>query len=194
MAVVQRAAQIQKKRGNATQEDQTDGDDQAEENDDSDSEDSADVENATTAGPPPLALAAGPQPGDELESLTPQGKVDKARQQLQDNLRRQAEIAAAIAEQGNDTDFDRRGDEQAGTLAAETQTKALASVLGTMRKEMRKFASPFYMEHLITEQRQLKATELQLEAALEKAEANLQGRMMESNFQPSSALRAKAWS
>jgi len=95
-----------------------------------------------------------------------------------------AAIAAAIADQGNDTDFDRRVDEQASQLGNETETKALATVLGSMRKEMRKFASPFYLEHLISEQRQLKASELELEADLQNAEAGLQGHVMESHFNP----------
>lgn len=167
-----------------------DDDEEDDEEDDGDDEegDDDDEEAAAPSAPAPVVVTAAPKPkpGQEMESLTPAGKVTKARNRLQDNLKRQAEIAAEIAlYQGESTQalFDSKVDAEAKTVAGETQTKALASVLGSMRKEMRKFAAPFYLEHLVDEQRQLKAAELQLEAELDSAQGKT-GKMMESLFRP----------
>lgn len=105
------------------------------------------------------------------EQVTPLGRVAKTRQRLQDNLYKQAKISTLIAEFENETDFQSRVDAGAERLATETKAHALADMLGGMRKELRKFASPFYLEHLDSERRRLKSAEQVLQADYDAAQA-----------------------
>merc|ERR1711862_477492 len=73
----------------------------------------------------------------------------------------------------NETGFQERVDSDAAKIVAETQAKALASHLASMRKELHMFASPFYLEHLASERAKLRAKEKVLQAELETAEAGL---------------------
>lgn len=154
--------------------------------------------------PPAPAPTAPPKPavaGQIVESLTPEGKIRKAREALQENIRSQAEVAMDIAQFSGEAAaiaFDSNVDNETAHVANETQAKALAGLLGTMRKEMRKFASPFYLEHLISEQKLLKAAEIQLQANLDAALGRTvstgNGTMLESKLNGTGegqALRSK---
>lgn len=109
------------------------------------------------------------------ESLTPQGSLTKARQRMQDNLYQQTKINSLIWQMQNETTFQGQVDEEAKALASETQAQALATMLGGMRKEMRKFASPFFLEHLYSERQRLKEEEKELQVQLETAEGGMGG-------------------
>jgi hypothetical protein len=124
--------------------------------------------------------------GDTLESVygvgsgdmtgsvrTPEGYLTRARQRLQENLLQQARISALMQDMRNETGFQKRVDVDMTKLVAETQTSALAKMLGGMRKEMRQFARPFYLDHLDAEMRRLKAAECKLQEDLERAEAGM---------------------
>eukprot|EP00929_Paragymnodinium_shiwhaense_P032972 TRINITY_DN181_c0_g3_i1.p1 TRINITY_DN181_c0_g3~~TRINITY_DN181_c0_g3_i1.p1 ORF type:complete len:432 (+),score=130.84 TRINITY_DN181_c0_g3_i1:118-1296(+) len=105
------------------------------------------------------------------ESLSPQGRLIKARQRLQENLFQQTKVNTLIWEMQNETRFQSQVDAESMELRKETNAQALAMMLGGMRKEMRKFASPFYLEHLIGERNKLKKVEVVLQAELAEAEA-----------------------
>lgn len=102
--------------------------------------------------------------------FTPEGRLTKARQALQDNLRQQAKITALELDMQNETGFQKRVDQETQTLGGETQSPQLAAMLSGMRKEMRQFSRPFYLEHLISEQKRLKAEEATLQDDLAAAE------------------------
>jgi hypothetical protein len=106
----------------------------------------------------------------EIHAFTPQGRLTKARQRLQDNLMKQAKIAASIASMQNETGFQTKVDTESAALAAETQASSLATMLGGMRKEMRKFAAPFYLDNLSSERQKLQTAEVGLKADLAAAE------------------------
>lgn len=124
-------------------------------------------------------------PGQTLESnygpvgdstgyvSTPKGYRERARQRLQENLMQQARISALMQDMQNETGFQDRVSSDMNKLMAETQTSALAKMLGGMRKEMRQFSRPFYLEHLYGEMRRLKEAEKGLQADLEQAEGNM---------------------
>lgn len=153
---------------------------------------------AAPEAPPGLRLSAArkeqvprlkvvmPEKGDTLESVygvgsgdmlgsvrTPEGYLTRARQRLQENLLQQARISALMQDMRNETGFQKRVDTDMTKLVAETQTSALAKMLGGMRKEMRQFARPFYLDHLDAEMRRLKAAECKLQEDLERAEAGM---------------------
>eukprot|EP00929_Paragymnodinium_shiwhaense_P092056 TRINITY_DN5193_c0_g1_i1.p1 TRINITY_DN5193_c0_g1~~TRINITY_DN5193_c0_g1_i1.p1 ORF type:complete len:356 (+),score=125.49 TRINITY_DN5193_c0_g1_i1:121-1188(+) len=109
------------------------------------------------------------------ESLTPQGRLTKARQRLQDNIYQQTKINSLIWQMQNETAFQTQVDSEAAELASETQAQALARMLGGMRKEMRKFASPFFLDHLYSERKRLKEAEVTLQAELDASEGDLGG-------------------
>jgi len=155
----------------------------------------------TPPAPPPTPAPKPAVAGQIVESLTPEGKIRKAREALQENIRSQAEVAMDIAQFSGEAAaiaFDSNVDNETAHVANETQAKALAGLLGTMRKEMRKFASPFYLEHLISEQKLLKAAEIQLQANLDAALGRTvstgNGTMLESKLNGTGegqALRSK---
>lgn len=160
------------------------GKDDEGEKDDSDSDDKDDGNDDDTPEKPAVAAmpTAAPHesypypqpksisPGQQLESLTPQGKLAKARQRLQDNIIAQARIAKQMSELRNTTGFEKKVDAEADGVANETNATQLAKLLGGMRKEMRKFASPFYIEHLAAEREKLKSLEVGLQSDLSSAE------------------------
>lgn len=112
-----------------------------------------------------------PDPEQQVAAyFTPEGRLTKARQALQDNLRQQAKITAMELDMQNETGFQKRVDQETQTLGGETQSPQLAAMLSGMRKEMRQFSRPFYLEHLISEQKRLKAEEATLQDDLAAAE------------------------
>lgn len=119
-----------------------------------------------------VKTATAPVPGVTMESLTPDGKVRLAREALQENLRQQAdttvEISQFTGEESAET-FNSMVDKEAERVKKEAQSQALATMLGSMRKQMRQFAEPFYLQHLLTEQNRSKAAEQKLEANLNVA-------------------------
>lgn len=161
-----------------------DGEGGADDDDEKDDSDTDDKDDGNEAKKPAVAVmpTAAPHesypypqpksitPGQQLESLTPQGKLAKARQRLQDNIIAQAKIAKEMSELRNTTGFEKKVDAEADGVANETNATQLAKLLGGMRKEMRKFASPFYIEHLAAEREKLKSLEVGLQSDLSKAE------------------------
>jgi len=159
------------------------------EEEDSDDEDD-DEEDEKSTGAPGSVVTIEKNPGEKKtlhvtygvndgvlrgESLTPQGSLTKARQRLQDNLYQQTKINSLIWQMQNETTFQGQVDAEAQALASETQAQALATMLGGMRKEMRKFASPFFLDHLYSERQRLKEEETELQAQLETAEGGMGG-------------------
>eukprot|EP00929_Paragymnodinium_shiwhaense_P092057 TRINITY_DN5193_c0_g1_i2.p1 TRINITY_DN5193_c0_g1~~TRINITY_DN5193_c0_g1_i2.p1 ORF type:complete len:338 (+),score=121.95 TRINITY_DN5193_c0_g1_i2:121-1134(+) len=146
-----------------------DSDDGKDEDDDEEEED--DDKEKSTGSPGSLI----PMMTDPGESLTPQGRLTKARQRLQDNIYQQTKINSLIWQMQNETAFQTQVDSEAAELASETQAQALARMLGGMRKEMRKFASPFFLDHLYSERKRLKEAEVTLQAELDASEGDLGG-------------------
>jgi hypothetical protein len=151
-------------------EDGEDADD--EEDDDSDYDtDQADADYDTEQA----ATTAAPQHGEVLESYTPEGRYARARELLQENLKQQADNANLTVYLSNSTIYEARVDSEADQVADESGATALASLLGTVRKEMHKFAAPFYLQYLAREMQRLKAEEPQLQANVEAARVALYG-------------------
>lgn len=163
---------------------------EADKDEDSDEDDSDDDDDEKSTGSPGSVVTMEADPGEKKtlhvtygvndgilrgESLTPSGALTKARQQLQDNLYQQTKVNSLIWQMGNETAFQGQVDAEAKDLANETQAQALAMMLGGMRKEMRKFASPFFLDHLYSERKRLKAEEVELQAQLESSEAGMGG-------------------
>jgi len=96
-------------------------------------------------------------------------KIWDAEDKFQANLHEQESIEARVIDLENPNHFNRRIDSNVRKVANETQTKALAELLGDMYKEMRKFGSPFLLDHLKDREGVLKEREGELAVALADA-------------------------
>lgn len=73
-----------------------------------------------------------------------------------------AELNILIADIKNQEAFHKKVDEDVKQVSTETETQALGPFLGAMWKEMRMFASPFYLQHLEEEKAALQEREKKL--------------------------------
>eukprot|EP00927_Polykrikos_kofoidii_P050470 TRINITY_DN44387_c0_g1_i1.p1 TRINITY_DN44387_c0_g1~~TRINITY_DN44387_c0_g1_i1.p1 ORF type:complete len:246 (+),score=54.92 TRINITY_DN44387_c0_g1_i1:133-870(+) len=149
-------------------------------------------EDVDSATPDPTDTA--PAWGDKLEALTPIGEVLKAKRLLQENLVEQGRVASLMSVNHNESAFNRFVDTEAARVAAETNSQALAMMLGKMRKETRKFSAPFYLEWLAKKRTNLLAEEVTLKANLDVAQSKLKSgpqgwRVVESKFNKITTLR-----
>jgi hypothetical protein len=139
-----------------------DADEEYDENEEEEEADEAPVEAVSV-------VTAAPVHGDILESYTPEGRYRVAKEKLQLNLKQQADNARMTTYLINSSAYESRVDSEADAIAAESNATALAAMLATVRKEMHKFASPFYLQYLQSENKRLRAEEPELQAEVEAA-------------------------
>jgi len=89
--------------------------------------------------------------------------VSKASEELAANLHTQKELEQRVKYYADKTVSEQEIDASAKLVANETESVAMANMMGSMWKEMRMFDVPFYAEHVQKEIRQLKRDETKLE-------------------------------
>jgi len=183
--VLLEAKQVQKTRNSNDHEDDDDDDD-----DDSDDKEDSDEEEENSSKEDDKGEAKGKSghekqaaarhsedktdaEGQVLESVSLVGKVALARNKLQANRKKRAELTQMADELENTDTFQYKVDSRVKEIVNETQAPALGSFLGDMWKDIRRFASPFYVEHLEEEEKKLEKQEPALEEDLKKAESDL---------------------
>merc|ERR1719277_359593 len=106
---------------------------------------------------------------------------EKLRQQVVDthaalvkNMKRRGQIGIELRKLDDESSSKKDIDTSMQAVAQETNSKAMADLLGDMWREMRMFATPFYEERLDEELVNLEHQEPALEANYEKAKAALE--------------------
>jgi len=119
---------------------------------------------------------------DELEGKITPHAVEQARlsknvmmleQELHTNLQEQSELKQRIEYLSNESRSDQDIEASIEQVANETDSFAMANMMGRMWKEMRMFDVPMYAEHVAEKLRLLKKDQHKLEAKLAKAEEKL---------------------
>eukprot|EP00927_Polykrikos_kofoidii_P085902 TRINITY_DN946_c0_g1_i1.p1 TRINITY_DN946_c0_g1~~TRINITY_DN946_c0_g1_i1.p1 ORF type:complete len:303 (-),score=65.61 TRINITY_DN946_c0_g1_i1:110-1018(-) len=94
-----------------------------------------------------------------------------AKRLLEDNLIEQHRITSLINSYRDEATFNSYVNAESATVAAETKAQAFADMLGAMRKEMRRYSTPSYLEKLAEKRSKLQADETNLKAHFDAAQA-----------------------
>jgi Cys-rich protein (TIGR01571 family) len=141
--------------------------------DDDDDDDDDDEEDAPAAKT--VSLKAHSQAVDA--HAAEEAKLKKAlaakEEELASNLKEQAALKQDFAYLKDVAKSNSEIDAEAKVVANETDSKAMASMLGKMWKEMRMFEMPSYEKHVEAELRHLKLEEKRLEQDVEASQAKL---------------------
>lgn len=151
--------------GNTTNgEDDTDDDDDDDDSDD----DNDDSDNQSNSAAPKAADTARAQALKKAER-----KVQVAERALQENEAEQKMYSSEVKSLENQAARNLEVDKKMKLVANETNTPKLATFLGDMWKDMRKFAVPFYLEHIRNLTVGLKKQEKVLEKQYDEATEDL---------------------
>jgi len=176
------------------------GEDDDDDDDDDDSEDAAAPAGASPAAAAPAAAAPAAAAEPKLKTVTKkvsphaaekaklERSVAKVQEELAANLAEQKELKDKISHLSDESESDKEIDASAKLVANETDSKAMAGMLGTMWKEMRMFDVPFFTQHVQEEINHLPKDEQKLEDELEAA----QGRLIDAKKAWKAGKEAKA--
>jgi len=99
-------------------------------------------------------------------------EVDALKVELKDNKEEQDELNKRIKHLSDEAKSDQEIDSSAALVGNETQSPAMANMMGKMWKEMRMFNTPFYGEHVEEQVHHLKMTQHKLEAKIAAKEGH----------------------
>jgi len=102
-------------------------------------------------------------------------EVERLKHDLADNMHEQDELNDKVKHLSDEDKSDQEVDSSAALVSNETQSPAMAHMLGSMWKEMRMFETPSYAEHVEEEIRHLKHEQHELEAKLHKENEEHEG-------------------
>lgn len=140
--------------------------DDDDDDDDDDSDEDEDEEDASRTTYSPL------KPGTAYAKA---GRVVATRQLLKENQERRSRVQDLMSDLRDTDSFHDRVGQQVDKVADETKGKALPEALGKMWKEMRRYGTPFMLDHLQEKDRWLQKREPQLRQELDEAQAKLRG-------------------
>jgi len=157
--------------GDLTSKDESKQGDNNDDDDDDDDDDDEETAAAPAAAPKPApAPLANPHAAEEGRL---KAAVFKVEQELAANLAKQAELKHKVKYLSDSSKSSGEIDASSKSVANETESIAMATMLGKMWKEMRMFELPMYTEHVNKELRELKHSERRTEAKLVAAQAKL---------------------
>lgn len=148
--------------------DDADKADSADDTDDDDDDD--DDTSAGAAGP----AAANPPKADDVRVKKAERQAQEAKWALEQNQLQQKMYNEEVEDLENKELHNLEVDQKTKLVANETGTPKLASFLGDMWKDMRKFQVPFYIEHLLSLMVNLGKEEKGLKKRYEAAQENLE--------------------
>jgi len=121
-------------------------------------------------------------------------EVDHLKHELAENMKEQLELQDKIKHLSDETQSHKEIDAASGLVAKETESPAMANMLGKMWKDMRMFETPFYAEHVEEELHHLKAEQHSFEAKLaaEQTKASISMEESESDEHESKKEQKKA--
>jgi len=93
-------------------------------------------------------------------------EVDRVKHELAENMEKQLALQDKINHLSDESRSEQEIDASAGLVGKETESPAMANMLGKMWKEMRMFETPFYGEHVEEEVHHLKHEQHAIEAKL----------------------------
>jgi len=160
----------------------------------------------SAAPSPPAPVVAGPEMNNQAAPQTEVAAMNfqapSAAQpnavkpdELAANLKQQKELEKRIKVLSNQSASDKQIEDEAATVAKQTESKALAEMLSKMWKDMRTFGAPAYTKHAEDELAQLKIKEKQLENhyALKKDSAKPKSTNQKPSPQAAGASGANFW-
>jgi len=100
-------------------------------------------------------------------------RLDKAKHKLAANLREQSELEHRMKQLGDESSSDAEIDTSIKLVTNETQSPAMANMLGHVWKEMRMFEVPLYADHVKDKLKNLKHDERALEVKLTTAQGEV---------------------
>eukprot|EP00932_Pfiesteria_piscicida_P011937 SRR837773.23200.p1 GENE.SRR837773.23200~~SRR837773.23200.p1 ORF type:complete len:301 (+),score=92.00 SRR837773.23200:117-905(+) len=148
-----------------------DGDDADDEDDDDDDDDTKDA--AEDEAPKTHDDGTLTKNGIARAYLVLREAVSRTHDALARSMRQRAAVGRELRSLGEAATNPREVDEGVQSVLKETKSGAMAGLLGDMWKEMRMFSTPFYEEKLLEQQESLKRHEPELQAAYDRARAEL---------------------
>lgn len=127
----------------------------------------ADEEEDEEEDEPEVFEIASPKSADDKR------KLNKAKQKLAANLHEQSELERRMLHLGDASSSDAEIDLSIKLVSNETQSPAMANMLGHVWKEMRMFEVPVYTDHVEDELKHLKRDATALEAKLTAAQGRV---------------------